>query len=73
MQRKIIPDHLAVFHHESNALELANVGDRISSNGDKISKFTGLNRAHTVLPAQHFRGVCRDGAENVERRHSGVM
>jgi hypothetical protein len=26
MRHKVVPDHLAVFHHESNALQLANVG-----------------------------------------------
>src|SRR5712692_330578 len=73
MRRKIVPHDLAVLHHEANSLELGNVGDRISSNGDEISKFPGLDRAHAVLPAQHFCGVCRDRAKNVERRQAGVM
>ena len=51
MRREVIPYHLAVLHHESNALQLGNVGDRISSNGDEIGKLSGLNRAHAVLPA----------------------
>ncbi|MGA8442938.1 MAG: hypothetical protein WB762_13660 [Candidatus Sulfotelmatobacter sp.] len=41
MRRKVIPDDLAVLHHKSNSLELGNIGDRISSNGNKISKFPG--------------------------------
>ena len=73
MRGQIIPDDLAVFHDEANALQFGDVGDRISSNGDKISKFAGLNRAHAVLPAQHFRSICRDRAEDVERRHAGFM
>ena len=31
---KIIPDHYAIIHPESNALELSNVSDRISGTGD---------------------------------------
>ena len=72
MQRKIIPDHLAVLHHESNSLQLATIRDWISCNGNDISKFPGLNRTHAVLPARHFRGIDGDGANNVERRHSSV-
>src|SRR5580692_3706234 len=37
MRRKVVPDQLAVLHHESNSLQLANVGDRISSKGDRLS------------------------------------
>jgi len=73
MRCKIVPDYLPAFHHETNSFQLANVGDRISRNGDEISKFPGLNRAHAVLPAEHFGSVGGDGAKNVERRHSGVM
>ena len=69
---KIVPDYVATFHHESNPLQLGNVGDRISSNGNEISKFPGFNRAHLVLPAQHFRGIRGDGANHIERRHSGI-
>jgi len=65
MRGKDILDHLAILHHEANALELGNVGDWISSNADEISKFPGLNRAHAILPAQHFRSIRRDGANNV--------
>jgi hypothetical protein len=55
MRRHVIPHHLAVFHYKSNALKLGNIGDRISGNGNKISEFPGLNRAHTILPAEHFQ------------------
>lgn len=44
-------DQLAVLHHESNPLQLANVGDRISSNGDEIGKLPWLHGADPVLPA----------------------
>src|ERR1700690_4507279 len=66
---KIIPDYFAILHHESNSLQLANVGDWISSNCDEIGKSPRLDSAHVVLPAQHFRGVGRDCANDVERRH----
>jgi hypothetical protein len=58
MRRKIIPYHLAVLHHESNPLKLANVGHGISGNGNEIRKFPRLNPTHAVLPAQQFRGAC---------------
>ena len=45
MRRKIVPDHLAILHYESNSLQFADVGDRISSNGDKIGKLARLTRA----------------------------
>jgi len=62
VRSNIIPDHLAVLHHESNSLELTNVAVRISGHGDQVSKFSGLNSAHTVLPTQHFCSICRDSA-----------
>jgi hypothetical protein len=37
MRHKVIPEQLAVLHHESNSLQLANAGDRIPSNGNEIS------------------------------------
>ncbi len=45
MRRKVIPDYLAVLHHESNTIELANVSHGISGNGNEVSKFARLNRA----------------------------
>jgi hypothetical protein len=51
MQGKVVPDHLAVFHHKSNSFQFSNVGDRVSGNGNEIRKFPWLNRAHPVLPA----------------------
>src|SRR5712691_2666990 len=71
MRRKVIPDHLAVLHHKSNSLDLGDIGDRVSSNGNKISKFAGLDRADAVLPAQHLCRIDGDRTNNVERRHSG--
>jgi hypothetical protein len=60
MRRKVIPYHLAALHHEPNALELCNVRDRITGDGDEVGEFPGLHPAHAVLPAQHFCGVRRD-------------
>src|SRR5207245_3315689 len=59
MRSKVVSDHLAVFHHESNSFQFSNVGDRVSGNGDEIRKFAWLNPAHAVLPTQHFRRVGR--------------
>src|SRR5580700_528301 len=73
MRSEVIPDHLPILHHKSNSLQLGNIGDRISRNGDEIGKFPGLNRAHAVLPAQHFCGAGGHRANDIERRHSGVM
>jgi hypothetical protein len=64
---------LAILHNESNSLQLANVLDRIPGNGNQISKFPGLNSAHTVLPAQHFRGVGREGTNDIERRQGALQ
>ena len=36
MQRKVVPDHLAVLHHEPNALQLAYVGERIGTHFDDL-------------------------------------
>src|SRR5215467_3523241 len=33
-RRKIVPHHLAVFHHEAHALEFRNVGDGITTDRD---------------------------------------
>ncbi len=72
MRGKIVPDYLAVLHHESNSLQLAYVSDWISGSGNQICKLAGLTRTHAILPAQHFRGVGRDCANDVERRHAGI-
>jgi hypothetical protein len=32
---------LAVLHHESNVLQFANIGYRVSGNGDQIGEFPG--------------------------------
>ncbi len=52
MRCHVIPDHLAALHHEPNALQLRNIRDRISSDGNKIGEFFGLNGTDAVLPAQ---------------------
>jgi hypothetical protein len=70
---KIIPDHSAILHHESNSLELSYLSDRVSCNGNKIGKFSRLDRSDAILPAQQFRRARRDSANDIERRHSGVM
>jgi len=73
MRRKIISDYLAVLHHEANALQFGDVSDRISGNGDKVSEFPGLKSTHAILPAQHFRGVGRDGANDVKWLHPSFV
>ena len=73
MRRKVIPDHFAVFHDESNALEFGNVGEWIARDGNEIGEFPGLDGTDAVLPAEHFGGIDGDRAKDVERRHSGVM
>src|SRR5579864_6957252 len=69
---KFILDHLAVLHHKSNSLDLGDVGDWISANGDEVGKFPGLDRADAVLPAQHFCRIDGDGTDEVESWHSGL-
>jgi hypothetical protein len=43
MRRKVIPAYLAVLHPKSNSLDLHDIGDRLSPNGNKICKFPGLD------------------------------
>jgi hypothetical protein len=45
MRREVVSDHLTILHHESNALQLGDVGDWISGHSDQISKFSWFNRA----------------------------
>src|SRR4029077_17522901 len=45
MRRKVISNLVAALHHEANALEFGDVGDRISRNGNEIGEFAGFNRA----------------------------
>ncbi len=52
---KVISDHLAILHHETDAFQFGNVGDRISSNGYEIGKLPRLNRAYAMSePAANF-------------------
>src|SRR5438132_1267253 len=73
MGRHVVLNYLTVLHYKSNSLQLGNVSNRISSNGNEISKFPGLNCADAILPAQHFRGVGRNGTNHVEGGHPGFM
>jgi two-component system, LytTR family, response regulator len=66
MRGQVILDHLAVLHHEPNPLQFGNVGERIASNGDEISKFSRLNCTDAVLPAQHLRRIRGDGTNDVQ-------
>src|SRR5205807_9799233 len=72
-RRKLVLDYFAVLHYKSNSLQLGNVGDGISGDGDEIGKFPRLKRADAILPAQHFRGVGRNGTNHVEGGHPGFM
>jgi hypothetical protein len=49
MRREVIPDHLAVLHHEANALELGNLGERIAPNSNEITKFPRLKQHIPLL------------------------
>jgi hypothetical protein len=53
MRRKVTPDHLAIPHRKSNSLDLDDIGDRVSSNSSKISKFPGIDpsRCGPACPA----------------------
>src|SRR5262245_50677190 len=62
---KVTSDDAPVLHDESNALELSDVGDRVSGNCDEISKLPRFNRANAVLPPEHFSRINRDGANRV--------
>src|ERR1700730_2091675 len=73
MRREIIPDQLAILHHEANALEFVNVRNGISRNSDEIGEFPRLERAHTILPAQHFRSVRRNRANHVMWLHPSFV
>jgi hypothetical protein len=66
MFAKIIPDDLTGFHHEPNPFQFADVGNWITGNGNEVGKFSRLNRSDAVLPAQHFRGVGRNGSNHVK-------
>src|SRR5215469_1216130 len=69
---EFVPDYIAVLHHELDAFQLSDVSDGIASNGDEVGEFARLNGPHLILPAQHFRGVRGNGANNVKRWHPGL-
>ena len=71
MWSTLIPDNLPTLHHEPNSLQLGDVCDGIAGDRDEIGKLVRLDRADAALPTQHFRSVRRNGANNIERRHSG--
>src|SRR6516164_636093 len=72
MSAKIISDYLSALHHEANALEPVNVGERVAADGDEIGVFSRLDCTDTVRPTQHLGGVCGDGANHIEGGHSGL-
>ena len=43
MCRKLVANHLAALHHESDAFELANIGDGIAGNGDDVGEFSAFD------------------------------
>lgn len=57
---KVIPDDLAVLHHESNALKFCNVRDRIFCHSNKVSKFPRLDCAHSTRYQTRRTGVIAD-------------
>lgn len=72
MRRQFIPDHLAVLHHEANALELGYVGDRISATATRSANFPGLMAPMwSCLPNNFCRAGC-EGANHMERWLSGI-
>jgi hypothetical protein len=51
VEREVIADDLASLHHEPDALELADVGERIAGNGDEIGvTFGGLRMSGLAWP-----------------------
>lgn len=73
MQREIIPNHLAVLHHKTNALEFGYVGYGIARYRGQIGKFSRLNGANLVLPSQHFFGIDGAGTDHIKCRDSGSV
>jgi hypothetical protein len=73
MRHKVIPDYLAVLHHKSNALQLANVGDRISSNADEIGKFPGSTAPTLSCQPNNSAALVVIARMIIERRHTSVM
>src|SRR5690349_20133862 len=73
MRLKVVADDLAVFHDTADAFEFSDVGDGVAGDGDEIGESPWFNRTHAVLPTEHFRGVCRNRADNVKRGHSRLV
>ena len=44
MRDEVISNHLAVLHHEPNAFQLGDVGDRITGDRYQIGEFSRLDR-----------------------------
>src|SRR6202012_2816429 len=64
--------NLAAFHHKAHAFQLPDIACRVTVNSDDICELARLDRAYPVLPSQHFRGIYRHGANDVDRRHAGL-
>ncbi len=45
----------------------------IAAHGDEVGKLPGFKCADAVLPAKHFRSVCRHRAQYVKRRHARAL
>jgi hypothetical protein len=56
MRRKIIPDHLAVLHHEPNPLQFVTVGERIARDDNEVCKFLRPT-THTLAVHVFSRGL----------------
>src|SRR5262245_16881330 len=69
---RVISDHPTVLHDEPDVLQLGEVPGRIAGDSDEIRNFPGLDRYDAVLPAEHFRRIDRDGANDIESRHPGT-
>src|SRR5580704_3686128 len=63
---KIIPYYLAPLHYEADVLQFRNICDGVPGDADQIGKLPWLNRAHSVLPSQHFGSVNRDGTNHIK-------
>src|SRR5713226_1379546 len=55
---KIIANNLPTLHDEFYALQLGDVTQRVSSNGNDVRELSFLNGADAILPAHHLG---RDG------------
>src|ERR1700691_2680268 len=66
VRSEIIFDHLSILHDKPDMLELRDVGYGVARYRDQISKFSGLDGANLVLPAEHFGGINRNRANQIK-------